>query len=342
MTATNIIPPRVPLVDPRTGVISREWYLFLYNIFNRVGGGNPDDFSSAYGISPPDEIHVLDEKNELQPPSIQVVEQEAIATLFAELQGALQEVSIVEARQEIENLSNRLADVQARLEEVMQQSELSPRPELGTLAWQQADKAKLGDMVTNYTEFKADGTMQAIGDATCFRDELNDLVKAAANNPASHLVFDFTEGALVFKTNADLNDWAIMNVQINHDWKSGSNVYPHIHWFQAQNNTPNWLIEYRWQRNGQAKTTAWTRAIMTSNVFTYTAGTLNQISGFPVITPPANYNISDILQIRFLRDNANTSGLFAGADPYTADVSATSADVHIEVDMLGSHSEYVK
>lgn len=195
---------------------------------------------------------------------------------------------------------------------------------------------------TNYSEFEADGTLVSRGDATCFRDELNDLNRTGLNNPSSHIIQDLTEGALVFKTTCDLNDWAIMNVQINHDWKLGSNVKPHIHWWQAQNATPNWLIEYRWQRNGQAKTTAWTRAICNSNVYTYTSGTLNQISGFPVITPPTNYSLSDILQIRFIRDVANGSGLFAGADPYTVNVSATSADVHIEVDMFGSRQEYSK
>ena len=34
---TNIIPPRVPLVDERTGLISREWYRFLFNQFTKVG-----------------------------------------------------------------------------------------------------------------------------------------------------------------------------------------------------------------------------------------------------------------------------------------------------------------
>jgi len=34
---TNITPPRVPLTDPRTGLISREWYLFLLSLFNQTG-----------------------------------------------------------------------------------------------------------------------------------------------------------------------------------------------------------------------------------------------------------------------------------------------------------------
>ena len=34
---TNIMPPRVPLVDERTGLISREWYRFLFNQFTKIG-----------------------------------------------------------------------------------------------------------------------------------------------------------------------------------------------------------------------------------------------------------------------------------------------------------------
>ena len=34
---TNITPPRVPLTDVRTGLISREWYLFLLSLFNQTG-----------------------------------------------------------------------------------------------------------------------------------------------------------------------------------------------------------------------------------------------------------------------------------------------------------------
>ena len=35
---TNITPPRVPLIDSRNGLISREWYLFFLSLFNQTGG----------------------------------------------------------------------------------------------------------------------------------------------------------------------------------------------------------------------------------------------------------------------------------------------------------------
>lgn len=37
-TALKFVPPRVPLTDPRTGLISREWFLFFQGVFERIGG----------------------------------------------------------------------------------------------------------------------------------------------------------------------------------------------------------------------------------------------------------------------------------------------------------------
>lgn len=205
---------------------------------------------------------------------------------------------------------------------------------------------------TDYTEFEADGTMKAVGDATCFRDELNDLIKGASQNPASHLVYDYTQGTLDFKDNCNLNDWALMNVQINHDWKLGSDIEPHVHWFQNEDVTPNWLIQYRWQKQGSEKTTSWTSLKWASNAFSYEGTTLNQITSFGAITPPEGYGqVSDVVQIRLLRDVSDDSELFGeivdevyvpAPDAYTGDAEAVSFDVHIEVDTLGSRQLYAK
>lgn len=38
--ATNIPAPRVPFIDERTGLMSREWYRFFLNLFNLTGSGS--------------------------------------------------------------------------------------------------------------------------------------------------------------------------------------------------------------------------------------------------------------------------------------------------------------
>lgn len=49
---TNIPAPRVPLIDERTGLISREWYRFLVNLFTLTGSGTPQDSVADLLVSP--------------------------------------------------------------------------------------------------------------------------------------------------------------------------------------------------------------------------------------------------------------------------------------------------
>jgi hypothetical protein len=37
---TQITAPRVDLIDPRSGLMSREWYRFFYNLYTVTGGGD--------------------------------------------------------------------------------------------------------------------------------------------------------------------------------------------------------------------------------------------------------------------------------------------------------------
>jgi hypothetical protein len=202
--------------------------------------------------------------------------------------------------------------------------------------------AKIGDQTAgDYLNIAADGTTTLIGDATVYRDEYSSLIGQRLESPASDITQNNAEGSLTFDDGCTLADYVTMNVQLNHDWKLDSTIYPHLHWWQASANVPNWMIQYRYQDQGSAKTTAWTPIKWSAHIFTYTAGTLNQISRFGSITPSGG-GVSDILQIRLLRDTDNDSTLFDGDDPLAGDVDAVFFDVHIEVDAFGSKEEYVK
>lgn len=193
---------------------------------------------------------------------------------------------------------------------------------------------------SHYVNIAADGTLTLVGNATVWDDITPGIAAAKTSGPGVSL--NLVEMTLDFVATADLNDYAVLPFQLLHRVKAGSSVYPHIHWEQTENHIPNWLIEYRWQRNGSSKTTAWSQLVCQTPAFTYTSGTLNQLSYAAAINAPVGYGISDILQMRVLRDTANTSTLFAGADPYTATASVSSFDPHVEIDSLGSKSEYVK
>lgn len=61
---TNIPAPRVAFIDPRTGLMAREWYRFLVNIFMLTGGGQSDISISDLAVAP---VGVDDSQNIEQP-----------------------------------------------------------------------------------------------------------------------------------------------------------------------------------------------------------------------------------------------------------------------------------
>lgn len=52
MTSIRFVPPRLPLVDVRTGMITREWYLFLQALFSPTTAPTTDDAELSFiGLS---------------------------------------------------------------------------------------------------------------------------------------------------------------------------------------------------------------------------------------------------------------------------------------------------
>jgi len=56
---TNITPPRVPLTDSRTGLISREWYRFFFNLFQLTGNGTNYTSLTDLQVGPPTQQDLL-------------------------------------------------------------------------------------------------------------------------------------------------------------------------------------------------------------------------------------------------------------------------------------------
>ena len=206
-----------------------------------------------------------------------------------------------------------------------------------------ATELKAGDEV-NYTEIEPNGMLRMYGDATVYRDELQSLLTQLKNNPADKLVINIAEGTVDYKDTSGLDDYAIMNIQINHDWKVGSTIFPHIHWFQNQAETPNWLLQYRWQINGDIKDTTWKNYPLIYNSYNdpEIGETKVQISFNSGLTPPENAGLSDILQLKVIRDNNNTSAEFTNTDNYTGAVAILNVDIHYIINSIGSVEEYVK
>lgn len=209
---------------------------------------------------------------------------------------------------------------------------------------QQFESLQVGDYPNNYFEVESDGTFELIGNATTWRDELGPLLSSRIESPASDITQNIAEGTITFKDSARYpTDYIAYTLQINHDWMIGSDVEFHVHWFETNTENVNWLAEYRWQINGQAKETNWTTLPLTHKIFTYASGTLVQINDCVTsITPPVNAYLSDFFQVRLYRDYTNASGLFASAESTGLDVDILYGDMHRRSNRMGSREEYVK
>jgi hypothetical protein len=50
---TTIPAPRVPLIDPATGLISNEWYRFFFNLYTLTGSGRNAISLTDLQLGPP-------------------------------------------------------------------------------------------------------------------------------------------------------------------------------------------------------------------------------------------------------------------------------------------------
>jgi hypothetical protein len=182
-----------------------------------------------------------------------------------------------------------------------------------------------------------------------WRDEIADAL-SIKNTGTAGVVANTTACSVTFKSNAGLTDYLYTNVQLNHDRDLATAISPHIHWLQSYAAIPNFLLQYRWQRLGLEIVSAWTDLKCNTAAFDYATvfpggtGTLHQICEGTNISVPTGTTISDIVQFRIIRDTAddNTGELFGGADPESHDVEVLAFDVHIQINSLGSATEYSK
>jgi len=119
-TPTPITPPRVPLIDPRTGLIDRAWYLFFLSLLNAAtivddGDLGPDSISliASYDAA----LQALAQSVDTQPLPVD---------LSAELAKQIQEAGLTD---QSSALLSQIAEMQKQLEAL----NLLPPPTLGTV-----------------------------------------------------------------------------------------------------------------------------------------------------------------------------------------------------------------
>jgi hypothetical protein len=118
LNVTTIPAPRTPLTDPNTGLLSREWYRFFFNLFNLTGAGTNPTTLEDLQIGPP--FATVDEINNSTDVKIQGFatspSQDGLLAQIAELQKQVQtaELSAEAATNALQaQIMNLSTDVQA-------------------------------------------------------------------------------------------------------------------------------------------------------------------------------------------------------------------------------------
>ena len=111
-TPAPITPPRVPLVDPSTGLINRAWYLFFLSLFNAATlvydsdvGPNAESLIASYD----DALRLVNQELQTLPPVTTLSAQDAVSDCCGPLLSQLAEI-----QKQIEGLQSQpITDVSA-------------------------------------------------------------------------------------------------------------------------------------------------------------------------------------------------------------------------------------
>lgn len=116
--------------------------------------------------------------------------------------------------------------------------------------------------------------------------------------------------------------------ELNHFYKEGTAIRPHIHWAPTTTGSGNvvWQLEYSWCNDGDVCSTG---TIITVTDAAPGTAWQQQIVEFPTIDGTGK-TIGSQFSFRLFRDPAN------GSDTYEDDAVVKTFGVHVEADSIGS------
>jgi hypothetical protein len=190
--------------------------------------------------------------------------------------------------------------------------------------------------VANSLLIDTDGSLYIYGNGTQFEDlrfPANELT-AGATPPDVCNVVGSTLRTRCFDGAATTESLELL-VQLPHNRKLKSALYPHIHWGPSNTNAGNvkWQLEYSCADiNGTFGASGTINVVDASDTVTHK----HQIAGLPEIDTSLYGDISSMCLMRIFRNPSDQQ------DSYGSDAELYEFDIHYEIDALGSRSEYVK
>lgn len=185
VTLTNMTPPRVPLTDQRTGLISREWYRFFLNIFQLTGGGQNITSLTDLQVGPPsltvDQINevVSNATDNLNP------SQDALLAQIAELQ------------KQIDSIQSKIecpcAELTTELQKQIEGLQMAPPP-------REFDRSRYGSFYDTTSQVAT-----VINTATAITFNSTDLTRGVYLGTPTSRVYVDTPGIYNFDTSFQLD-----------------------------------------------------------------------------------------------------------------------------------------
>lgn len=195
--------------------------------------------------------------------------------------------------------------------------------------------SRFGEDTTNYSEFESDGTLEFNGTATVFRD-VNFAIATLTKGAAAPSLIDFAGSNIeVLGFNGAATPEEVSGVvELDHYYKEGSDISPHIHWTPVNTDGGNvkWQLEYTWF-NPEATFDAGQTITATA-----AAGSVawdERRTDFPVIDGTGML-IESQFAFRLFRDPTD------GDDTYGSDAAGLTFGFHVEMDTIGSRDILVK
>lgn len=117
-------------------------------------------------------------------------------------------------------------------------------------------------------------------------------------------------------------------LQLPHNWKDGTTIYPHIHWTprSSASGDMQWNLDYTWANiNTETFSTVTTSSVIITGPFTAKQHILTDLTSGNIGIDATGKKFSSILICRIWRDSG------AVTDTYAGDAGGLSMDFHISI-----------
>lgn len=192
---------------------------------------------------------------------------------------------------------------------------------------------KFGDAI-NHSLFESDGTLKFAGSATVWKDmNISTLGLSVGANIPDLINLDTTTIKVRAFDGGALTEELDGVMELQHDYKEGTDIIPHLHWYPTNANAGNvkWQLEYYLRQDNTVKLIGTTSIVSAASGIAWD----ETRASFPVISG-ATLTIGTQIHFRLFRVPTDA------ADTYASDAAVATFGVHYECDTVGSRQTTTK